>query len=121
MFILEEKHLEAAKEIAQRNRHKKSCDHCYDRCWIGVSEQNLLVLCPKCVDIDKAMEEWKNYVSENEDLKEHFSELFEEKPIETEQDNLQLQKEREHLKSQPSNPPKFVPGQRRTGHQKKIG
>ena len=67
------------------------------------------------------MEEWKNYVSENEDLKEHFSELFEEKPIETEQDNLQLQKEREHLKSQPSNPPKFVPGQRRTGHQKKIG
>ena len=92
MFILEEKHLEAAKEIAQRNRHKKSCDHCYDRGWIGVSEQNLLVLCPKCVDIDKAMEEWKNYVSENEDLKEHFSELFEEKPIETEQDNLQLQK-----------------------------
>jgi hypothetical protein len=78
MFILEEKHLEAAKEIAQRNRHKKSCDHCYDRGWIGVSEQNLLVLCPKCVDIDKAMEEWKNYVPSMRN-KRTFSELFEEK------------------------------------------
>ncbi|MEN6445041.1 MAG: hypothetical protein ABFC98_03235 [Candidatus Cloacimonas sp.] len=121
MFILEDKHLEVAKEIAQRNRHKKSCDHCYDRGWIGVSEQNLLVLCPKCVDMEKALEEWKNYVSEHEELKEHFSELFEEKKVETEQENPLLQKEREHTKNHPSNQQKYVPGQKRAGHQKKIG
>ena len=82
MFILDEKHLDAAKEIAKKNRNKKRCDDCYDRGWLGVSEQNLLVLCGRCVDMEAAMEDWKNYVSEHEELKEHFSELFEEpKPL----------------------------------------
>ena len=121
MFILDEIHLDVAKAIAEKNRKKNSCDHCYDRGWIGVSEQNLLVLCPKCVDREKAIEEWKEYVSEHKELKEHFSELFEEKKVESEQENPLKQKEFERTKNHPANPHNFVPGQRRSGHQKKIG
>jgi len=76
MFTLDEKHLEAAKKIALKHRKKKSCDHCYDRGWIGVNDQNLLILCTKCVEMDAAMEDWKAYVSGHKDLKEHFAELF---------------------------------------------
>jgi hypothetical protein len=119
MFTLDEKHLEEAKKIALKHRRKKSCDHCYDRGWIGVNEQNLLILCTKCVEMDAALEDWKTYVSGNEDLKEHFSELFEEKPVETEE-------EAEHkamphdLKRQNPNPAKqtFMPGMKRTGLKK---
>ena len=121
MFIMEEKHLDVAKAIAAKNRKKKSCDHCYDRGWIGVSEQNLLVLCPKCVDTEKAIEDWKEYVSENEDLKEHFSELFEEKPVEEETEEQVLPKTHEHKKEHPQAKQAFIPGQRRPGHAKKIG
>lgn len=78
MFRLDEKHLEAAKEIAVRNRKKRSCNKCYDRGYIGVNEENLLIICPKCVDMEKAQSEWKDYVSGQEDLKEHFAYLFEE-------------------------------------------
>jgi Zn finger protein HypA/HybF involved in hydrogenase expression len=57
MFKLADEHLEVAQEIAQKHRRKKHCDHCYDRGWIGINEQNLLVLCPHCVD---RMLLWKN-------------------------------------------------------------
>ena len=77
MFRLDEKHLEKAKEIALNNRKKKSCNKCYDRGYIGVTEENLLVLCTKCVDMEKAMDDWKNYVAQFPDLKEHFKDLFE--------------------------------------------
>lgn len=121
MFKLDEKHLDVAKQIAKEHRRKKSCDNCYDRGWIGVSEQNLLVLCTRCVEMDAAMEAWKAYVNEHEDLKEHFSELFEEKPVETASETGQKPKEHEHPKNHPSNTNTFTPGLRRTGHQKKIG
>ncbi|MCF7913210.1 MAG: hypothetical protein K9M99_11820 [Candidatus Cloacimonetes bacterium] len=78
MFHLEEKHLDVVKEIAVRNRTKQRCDRCYDRGYIGVSQENLLVLCPKCVDMEKAQAEWKDYVSQHEDLMEHFADLFKE-------------------------------------------
>ncbi|HOD18024.1 MAG: hypothetical protein ACE14O_06420 [Candidatus Cloacimonadaceae bacterium] len=117
MFILEEKHLEAAKQIALKHRHKKSCDRCYDRGWIGVSDQNLLILCPKCVDRDAALEEWKAYVNENEELKEHFSELFEEKPVEEEGKEKTLPHEQKKLHPNPMKQT-FVPGQKRTGLKK---
>lgn len=83
VFRLEEKHLEAAKEIAVRNRKKRSCGKCYDRGYIGVSEENLLVLCPKCVDMEKAQSEWKEYVIAHEDLHEHFADLLKEDEEET--------------------------------------
>jgi len=121
MFKLDDKHLEVAQKIAKEHRRKKSCDNCYDRGWIGVSDQNLLVLCTRCVDMDAAMEAWKAYVNEHKDLKEHFSELFEEKAVEADNEAKPKLKDHEHTKNHPSNPNTFAPGLRRTGHQKKIG
>lgn len=97
MFILEEKHLDQAKIIASNARTKKTCNNCYDRGYIGTTEDNLLVLCTKCVDMDKAMEDWKEYVSQHEDLKEHFHELFEEKPAEEETPNVTTSKSMKHF------------------------
>lgn len=118
MFTLDEKHLEAAKKIALKHRRKKSCDHCYDRGWIGVNDQNLLILCTKCVDMDASMEDWKTYVSGHKDLKEHFAELFEEKPVEEEKEEHKVLPH--DLKKPHPNPMKqtFVPGQKRTGLKK---
>jgi hypothetical protein len=121
MFKLEEKHLDAAKEIARKHRQKKSCDNCYERGWIGTTDQNLLVLCTRCVDMDAAMEEWKTYVSGHEDLKEHFSELFEEKPVTEDEEERVLPPAHEHKKETAQNRQSFIPGQRRPGHTKKIG
>ncbi len=117
MFTLEEKHLDEAKAIALKHRRKKSCGHCYDRGWIGVNEQNLLILCTRCVDMDAALEDWKAYVTSHDDLKEHFSELFEEKPVEEEKEHKTLPHD---LKRPHPNPMKqtFVPGQKRTGLKK---
>lgn len=78
MYRLDDKHLEKAKEIVLSARKKKNCKVCYDRGYIGVNQQNMVVICHKCVDADKATEDWKKYVLENEDLKEHYEEFFEE-------------------------------------------
>ncbi len=120
MFKLEEKHLEAAQAIAARNRTKKSCDHCYDRGWIGVSEQNMLVLCTRCVDMDKSMDEWKQYVMEHEDLKEHYGDLFEEKELEETEESHVAPTKPEHKREHNQPRQSFVPGQKRTGRAKKV-
>ena len=121
MFKLDDKHLEAAQKIAGKHRRKKSCDNCYDRGWIGTTDQNLVVLCTRCVHMDAAMEEWKTYVSEHEELKEHFSELFEEKPVTEEEEERVLPAAHEHKRDHLQTKQNFVPGQRRPGHSKKIG
>ncbi|HNX37085.1 MAG TPA: hypothetical protein PL124_03230 [Candidatus Cloacimonadota bacterium] len=121
MFKLADNHLEAAQKIAATNRKKKSCGDCYDRGWIGLTEQNLLVLCTRCVDMEKAMADWKEYVSGHEDLKEHFAELFEEK--ESAEDSAQESEKhaRQELKQTKTVvKPNFAPGVKRTGHSKKI-
>lgn len=120
MFKLEDHHLEAAQQIAGKHRQKKSCDYCYDRGWIGITEQNLLVLCTRCVDMDAAMEEWKAYVNGHEDLKEHFSELFEDKKVEEGDGEHVLPPAHEHKRSNPRDATTFIPGQKRTGRAKKI-
>jgi hypothetical protein len=120
MFILNDVHLEAAQEIAKKHRRRRSCDHCYDRGWIGTNEQNLLVLCTHCVDMDAAVAEWKEYVSGHEDLKEHFSELFEEKNVEDAEEERALPNPHEHKKSHLHAEQNFVPGQKKTGRAKKI-
>ncbi|MGI6197567.1 MAG: hypothetical protein ACOYIS_00360 [Candidatus Cloacimonadaceae bacterium] len=122
MFRLDDVHLEAAQAIAAAHRTKKSCDTCYDRGWIGVSEQNLLVLCTRCVDMETAMEKWKEYVSQHEDLKEHFSELFEETSVEDKQEDSgsAMPTRNEHRKDHIKATQTFVPGQKRTGRAKKI-
>ena len=76
MFKLEEKHLQKAKEFAVNSRKKKSCDKCYDRGYIGITPENTLVLCTKCVDSDKAITFWKEYVEDIPELREYYSDLF---------------------------------------------
>ncbi len=120
MFKLDDKHLEAAQAIAAAHRTKKSCDTCYDRGWIGVSEQNLLVLCTRCVDMEAAMADWKDYVSKHEELKEHFSELFEEKEALEQESHSVMPTKTEHKKEHMKATQSFVPGQKRTGRAKKI-
>ncbi len=78
MYILEEKHLEAAKEFAAESRIKKSCKKCFDRGWIGTNQENLLIICPKCVDKEKSFAKWKEYCEGIPELYEHFKESFEE-------------------------------------------
>lgn len=90
MYRLDEKHLEQAKVIAAESRKKKNCKNCYDRGYIGVTPENTLVLCHKCVDLEKSYAKWKEYVSKFPDLKEQYKELFEEDTEEEnkEEDNL---------------------------------
>ncbi len=119
MFTLDEKHLDEAKKMALKHRKKKSCSLCYDRGWIGVNDQNLLITCTKCVDIEAVMEDWKAYVSGHADLKEHFSELFEEAPAEEEEKEISKEIAHEHKRMAPPPVKKpFVPGQKRTGLKK---
>lgn len=120
MFILDEKHLDEAKKIAGDHRKKKRCDECYDRGWIGVSEQNLLVLCTRCVDMDPAMEAWKQYVTDHEELKEHFAELFEETAEPEAVEEHPTQQLHDHKKAHPVGKTAYTPGPRRTGRAKKI-
>ncbi len=77
-MILDEKHRDAAIEIAKNNRTKKSCNKCYDRGYVGFTPDKFIVPCPKCLDMDKAMEEWKAYVAQDEVLREELKDLFEE-------------------------------------------
>ena len=82
-MILEEKHHQIVKEIIQRNRKKKSCNKCYDRGFIGFTTEKSIIPCEKCVDTDAAMEEWKKYVAQDNELKEHYQEFFDEElPVE---------------------------------------
>ncbi len=120
MFILDEKHLDEAKKIAAEHRKKKRCDECYDRGWIGASEQNMLVLCTRCVDMDTAMEAWKQYVTDHEELKEHFAELFEEPAVTEEAEEHPTVQAHEHKKIHPVGKTAYTPVPRRTGRAKKI-
>jgi Zn finger protein HypA/HybF involved in hydrogenase expression len=81
--MLNETHLERAKQIVAAHRTKKRCNDCYDRGWLGTNEEGLLVPCGRCTDIEAAMAEWKDYVASVPELKEQFPELFEEPKEET--------------------------------------
>ena len=99
-MLLDEKHQKVAIEIIQKHRTKKHCNKCYDRGYIGFTPEKTIVPCEKCVDIEKAMEEWKQYVSGDNALKEDFKELFEddvttEETVETEH-KVEEHKEEKH-------------------------
>lgn len=76
-FRLPDEHLAKAKEMVLENRKKKSCKYCYDRGFVGYSEDNMLVVCYRCVDGEKVMEAWKAYVKGIPELWEEFQEEFE--------------------------------------------
>lgn len=78
MFKLADEHLQAAIKMIERNRTKKRCNYCYDRGYVGYTPENQVISCHKCVDEEKAMIEWKEYVATIPELKEYYSDLFEE-------------------------------------------
>jgi hypothetical protein len=76
-FKLSDEHLEKAKEMVLENRKKNNCRYCYDRGFVGYSEENMLIICYRCVDDEKVMEAWKAYVKGIPELWEEFQEDFE--------------------------------------------
>ena len=73
---LPDEHLAQAKIMVVKHRKKKKCNYCFDRGWIGVSEENTLIPCQRCVDQDKAFEEWKTYVKSIPSLYEQFKDTL---------------------------------------------
>ena len=78
MFELAEVHQQKAIKILQNNRKKRRCDVCYDRGFVGYTPEKQVIPCHRCVDNDKAIEEWKAYVHDVPELKDYYQELFEE-------------------------------------------
>lgn len=77
-FRLADEHLAVAKRIAEENRTRRSCRVCYDRGWEGVSPDNTIVLCHKCVDAEKALAAWKEHVQGVPELWDYYREMYEE-------------------------------------------
>ena len=75
---LPDEHLDKAKEMVLRHRRRSTCKACYDRGHQGINELNMLVTCPKCVDGEALMEEWRAYVRETPALAEMYGDYFEE-------------------------------------------
>lgn len=89
--------LAEVKKMVLKHRKKKSCNYCYDRGWVGVSEENTVIPCQRCVDQDKAFAEWKAYVKARPALYEQFKETLEE---EKEAKEELKKKEEENLKEE---------------------
>ena len=75
---LPDEHLEKAKEMVLRHRHRSRCNTCYDRGYRGTNEFNMLVTCPKCVDGEALMTEWRGHVRGTPQLAEMYGDYFEE-------------------------------------------
>ncbi len=80
---LPDEHLGRAREIVAEKRTKQKCKVCYDRGYIGTNQDNMLVPCSKCVDVDGVMEGWRAYVAETPALKELYGDYFEDEEEES--------------------------------------
>ncbi len=80
---LPDEHLGRAREIVGQKRTKQKCKVCYDRGYIGTNQDNMLVPCSKCVDVDGVMEGWRAYVAETPALKELYGDYFEDEEEES--------------------------------------
>ena len=74
---LPDKYLDVAKKIIKENRSKSNCKACYDRGFIGTNQDNMIVPCTKCVDVEEVMVKWRSFVRENEELTNLYGEYFE--------------------------------------------
>ena len=81
---LPELHLDQAKQLAQHHRRPSRCKVCYDRGYQGTDEHNMLVLCPKCVDADAVLADWRAYVRDTPELSEMYGDYFEEEDADEE-------------------------------------
>ena len=79
---LPDKYLENAREMVVKHRAKKSCKRCYDRGYLGVDQDNLLVPCAKCVDNDALLAEWRQFVRDTPELSQLYGDYFEAHPEE---------------------------------------
>jgi len=77
---LPDAHLQAAKDMLPKHRKKKNCKKCYDRGYIGTTDDNMLVPCTQCVDGDALLKEWKEYVKKFPELVELYGDSLEDKP-----------------------------------------
>ena len=77
-FVLTEEQQNRAKEIVLNNRKKNNCNICYDRGYVGFTEEKTLVPCHKCVDDKGAMNEWKEYALSVPVLAEYYADFFKE-------------------------------------------
>ena len=76
--MLPDKHLDSAKIIIKENRSKTQCKTCYDRGFIGTNQDNMIVPCNKCVEVEAVMVRWRKYVREDEELTALYGDYFEE-------------------------------------------
>ena len=75
---LPDKYLDSAKKIIKENRSKTQCKTCYDRGFIGTNQDNMVVPCNKCVDVEEVMIRWRSHVRDNEELNSLYGDYFEE-------------------------------------------
>jgi hypothetical protein len=74
---LPDTHLEKAKDLALQHRRTSKCKVCYDRGYQGADEHNMLVLCPKCVDSESVIKDWRQYVRDTPELVQLYGDYFE--------------------------------------------
>ncbi len=78
---LPDEHLGKAREIVAAKRTVQRCKTCYDRGYIGTNQNNMLVPCSKCVDVNGVMEDWQVYVAETPALQELYGDYFEDDEV----------------------------------------
>lgn len=83
---LPDEHQKAAREMVLRHRKKKKCNKCYDRGYLGVTEDNMILPCSHCVDQKSVFDEWKVYVKARPDLLEAFGDQLEDEEEGKEED-----------------------------------
>lgn len=75
---LPDEYLEKAREMAARHKNKKNCKRCYDRGYLGVDQNNLLIPCTKCVADDALLAQWRQFVRDTPELHQLYGDYFEE-------------------------------------------
>ncbi len=75
---LPDKYLDSAKSIIKDNRSKTQCKACYDRGYIGTNQDNMVVPCSKCVNVEEVMIKWREYVRNDGELTALYGDYFEE-------------------------------------------
>ena len=79
---LPDQYLENAREMVIKHKVRKNCKRCYDRGYLGVDQDNLLVPCAKCVDGEALLTEWRQFVRDTPELSQLYGDYFEEQPEE---------------------------------------
>ena len=74
---LPDNHLDKAKGLALQHRRRSKCKVCYDRGFQGTDEHNMLILCPKCVDSESVIKDWRQYVRDTPELVQLYGDYFE--------------------------------------------